>query len=81
MARRDDREYREYLRKEQRRQPGCPGREVVLDQRGQATSTTVSDPQMEIPEFDHGFQIVRSCDEKVRGEHFGDDGARDRQGR
>jgi hypothetical protein len=36
MARRDDREYREYLRKEQRRQPGCPAREVVLDQRGQA---------------------------------------------
>jgi hypothetical protein len=38
MARRDDREYREYLREEQRRQPGCPAREVVLDQRGQATS-------------------------------------------
>ena len=37
MARRDDREYREYLREEQRRQPGCPAREVVLDQRGQAT--------------------------------------------
>jgi hypothetical protein len=34
----DDREYREYLREEQRRQPGCPAREVVLDQRGQATS-------------------------------------------
>ena len=38
MARRDDREYREYLSEEQRRQPGCPAREVVLDQRGQATS-------------------------------------------
>jgi hypothetical protein len=38
LARRDDREYRQYLRKEQRRQPGCPAREVVLDQRGQATS-------------------------------------------
>ena len=38
MARRDDREYREYLRKEQRRQPGCPAREVVLDQPIQATS-------------------------------------------
>ena len=51
MARRDDREYREYLREEQRRQPrgprrgsrvgveeGCPAREVVLDQRGQATN-------------------------------------------
>ena len=30
MARRDDREYREYLRTEQRSQPGCPAREVVL---------------------------------------------------
>jgi len=39
MARRDDREYREYLREEQRRQPGCPAREVVLDQRGQATGS------------------------------------------
>jgi hypothetical protein len=38
MARRDDREYREYLREEQRSQPGCPAREVVLDQRGQVTS-------------------------------------------
>src|SRR5437773_9147544 len=38
MARRDDRGYREYLREEQRRQAGCPAREVVLDQRGQATS-------------------------------------------
>src|SRR5437762_10706850 len=37
MARRDDREYREYLREEQRSQPGCPAREMVLDQRGQAT--------------------------------------------
>jgi len=36
-ARRDDREYREYLREEQRRQAGCPARKVVLDQRGQAT--------------------------------------------
>jgi hypothetical protein len=38
MARRDDREYREYLRKEQRRQPGCPARKAVLNQRRQATS-------------------------------------------
>jgi hypothetical protein len=38
MARRDDREYREYLKEEQRSQPGCPARELVLDQRGQATS-------------------------------------------
>src|SRR5688500_14323819 len=30
MARRDDRKYREYLREEQRSQPGCPAREVVL---------------------------------------------------
>jgi len=37
MARRVVREYREYLSAEQRRQPGCPAREVVLDQRGQAT--------------------------------------------
>ena len=37
MTRRVDREYREYLREEQRSQPGCPAREVVLDQRGQAT--------------------------------------------
>ena len=51
MARRDDREYREYLREEQRRQPrgpqrgsrvgveeGCPARKLVVDQRIQATS-------------------------------------------
>jgi hypothetical protein len=38
MARRDDREYRKYLREEQRRQPGCPARKPVLDQRGQATT-------------------------------------------
>ena len=38
MARRDDREYREYLREEQRSQPGCPAREVVLDQPIPATS-------------------------------------------
>ena len=37
VARRDDRAYPEYLREEQRSQPGCPAREVVLDQRGQAT--------------------------------------------
>src|SRR5438477_10198444 len=38
LARRDDQEYREYLREEQRSQTGCRAREVVLDQRGQATS-------------------------------------------
>jgi uncharacterized protein len=37
VARRDDRECREYLREEQRSQPGCPAREVDLDQRGPAT--------------------------------------------
>jgi hypothetical protein len=39
QARRDDREYREYLREEQRSQPGCPAREVVVDQCGRATRT------------------------------------------
>src|SRR5438309_446622 len=29
MARRDDREYPEYLREEQRSQPGCPGRKAL----------------------------------------------------
>ena len=29
MARRDDRGYREYLREEQRSQPGCPARKAV----------------------------------------------------
>jgi hypothetical protein len=38
MARRDDGEYPEYSREEQRRQAGCPAREVVLDQRRRATS-------------------------------------------
>ena len=52
LARRDDREYGEYLRKEQRRQAGapaarvlrggvekgCPARKPVLDQRVPATS-------------------------------------------
>jgi hypothetical protein len=37
LARRDDREYRESLREEQRGQPGCPAPEVVLDQRRRAT--------------------------------------------
>jgi len=38
MARRDDREYREYLREEQRSQTGCPARKAVLFQRRRATS-------------------------------------------
>jgi len=29
MARRDDREYREYLSEEQRSQPGCPARKAL----------------------------------------------------
>ena len=33
MARRDDREYREYLREEQRSQPGCPARELCYEPR------------------------------------------------
>ena len=66
MARRDDREYREYLREEQRSQPGCPAREVVLDQPIQATSTTLLDPQADFPEFQHGIQVVRMRDKKVR---------------
>jgi hypothetical protein len=38
MARRDDREYRQYLREEQRRQPGCPARKVLPIQLIRATS-------------------------------------------
>src|SRR5712691_81572 len=37
MARRDDRAYREYVREEQRSQPGCPPRKMVLDRPRQAT--------------------------------------------
>ena len=39
MARRDDREYREYLRKEQRSQPGCPARESCHELRGRDTKS------------------------------------------
>ena len=59
MARRDDREYREYLREEQRRQPGCPAREVVLDQRGQATSTAEDSPDSREPRTNTGMEA--SC--------------------
>src|SRR6185503_15493778 len=38
MARRDDRAYREYVREEQRRQPGCPARELCDASRFQGTS-------------------------------------------
>jgi uncharacterized SAM-binding protein YcdF (DUF218 family) len=37
MARRDDREYREYLREEQRSQLGCPARKPLDKWRGRAT--------------------------------------------
>src|SRR5712692_9829306 len=56
MARRDEREYREYLSEEQRSQPrgpqrgsrvgveeGCPARKVVLDRPRQATSARTTD--------------------------------------
>ena len=41
IAERGGREYREYLREEQRRQPGWSAREVVLDQRGRATRSAL----------------------------------------
>jgi hypothetical protein len=41
LARRDDREYREYLREEQRRQAGCPARKALYRWPGQATSVRV----------------------------------------
>ena len=37
MARRDDREYREYLREEQRSEPGCPARELCCEPCGRDT--------------------------------------------
>ena len=37
MARRDERAYREYVREEQRRQPGCPARELCRESRGRDT--------------------------------------------
>src|SRR5262245_50901433 len=39
MARRDDREYREYLREKQRRQPGCLARKVLPIQLIRATTS------------------------------------------
>src|SRR4051812_8099327 len=52
MTRRGDRQYREYLRESQRSQPGCPAREVVLDQRGQATSAnTIQTPSRDAGEL------------------------------
>jgi hypothetical protein len=46
MARRDDRGYREYLRKEQRRQPGCPARELCREPRGQDTRCVHCTPRV-----------------------------------
>ena len=40
LARREERAYWAYVSDEQRRQTGCPAREVVLLQRGQATRST-----------------------------------------
>jgi hypothetical protein len=57
MARRDDRGYREYLKEEQRSQPGCPAREVILDQRGQATSPRSAG--VSVPEFAEFRFILR----------------------
>src|SRR5262249_56062280 len=54
---------------------------AVLIQRGRSTSTTLLDPQMEIAEFHHRFQVVRMRDEEVCGEHLGDDRASNRQTR
>ncbi len=44
MARRDEREYREYLSELQRSQPGCPARELCHELRGRDTSGTDSRP-------------------------------------
>ena len=42
MARREAREYREYLSAEQRRQPGCPAWELCREPRGQDTSASTA---------------------------------------
>ena len=42
MARRDDRAYREYVREEQRRQLGCPARELCDSSRFQGTTVATS---------------------------------------
>ena len=54
MARRDDREYREYLREEQRSQSGCPAREVVLDHRMRAVgfAAASASPSSSSPRWD-----------------------------
>jgi Glutamine amidotransferase domain len=54
-------EYREYLREAQRSEAGCPAREVVLDQRGQATSglstRTLASPDGCIPIYRSGYSF------------------------
>ena len=69
MARRDDRAYREYVREEQRRQPGCPARKLVVDQRIQATSLQVchSCPQGEGPADHHEEEGVGSVAGSIAG--------------
>ena len=39
---------------------------------------TVSDPQLNFPEFQHAFEITRRCDEEVRREDFLNHAADDR---
>ena len=51
MARRNGCEYLEYLREEQRSQPGCPAREVVLLHRARPlTAYLTREAQPEMPE-------------------------------
>jgi len=44
IARRETREYREYVSVEQRREAGCPARKALSIQRGQATSLDFHGP-------------------------------------
>ncbi len=63
MARRDDREYREYSREEQRRHPGCPARKPILDQRRQATRLRIlylADIRFPL-ERANGIQTMETC--------------------
>ena len=58
MARRDDREYREYLREEQRRQPGCPARELCRESLRRDTSHPHVDDAGAIP-IEHHHNVRR----------------------